>query len=262
MRIAVCLKYLPATSTEVRIAPGGGSLRIDAPELTLNPYDEYALEAALRLREKHPGSTILALSVGGEEALKCLQYALALKADEALQIQWLNPNPGYSAQAVAIALREFHPDLIFCGKHAIDDGQWLFPGALAEALDWPHASALWNLDVDFEKGEARGQRISDRGEETLTLRMPAVVSWDRGLTEPRIPTLKNRLAARRMQPMLKTLADLKGLPPTLENAVRRLGYLPPVQKPAPRLSHAAAPVAAAELVRWLTTETPIFGGKR
>ena len=251
MKIAVCLKAVPSTTADIRPAADGKSLQLGGVEMLVNPYDEYALEAALKLREAFPGSTILAVTAGGDDAAKCVLYAFSVGADSAVQIKASGLSARGAALAVAAGLKEFAPEIVLCGRQAIDDDQWEFPGALAELLDVPHLTAVTALSVAADGKKLSCKRRFNRDEQTLEATLPAVVSCDKGLNEPRSPTLKGRLDAKKKQPALKTPADLGLDPGALVSAIRIDTFSPPPQKTPGKTIALAAPEAARELVRWL-----------
>src|ERR1043165_6248415 len=145
MKIAVCLKLVPSTTADIRPSADGKSLQLSGVEMLVNPYDEYALEAALKLRETFAGSVIQVLTVGGEEASKCIVQAFSLSVDSAIHIKAPGVGPRGAALAISAALKEFSPDIVLCGRQAIDDDQWEFPGAVGELLGMPHLSAVSGL---------------------------------------------------------------------------------------------------------------------
>jgi len=258
MRIAVCLKLVPAATADIRVAPDGRGLLLAGLEMAVSLHDEYALETALRLRETFAGSAIHALSVGGEECVKCLQHALALGVDGVLHIRAPGADARAAARLAAAALKPLKLDMVLCGRQAADDDSWFFPGALGEWLDWPHLSAVYSVDVAPGERSVRCRRRFEGGEQTVVAPLPAVVSCDRGPQEPRIPTLKGRLAARKMQLPAKSPAELGIAPGELGPALASLRYAPPAQR-TPRKVLACAPAdAAAELLRLLRDEEKII----
>src|SRR5437868_4526845 len=112
MKIGVCLKLVPSTTADLRPAPDGSSIQLSGIEMVVNPYDEYALEAALRIRDTHPGSTILVFTAGGDNAVQCATYAFSLGADSAVHLK----APGISAQtaarAAAAVFKEWGAELV------------------------------------------------------------------------------------------------------------------------------------------------------
>ena len=254
MKIAVCLKPVPSTTAEIRPAADGKSVQLSGVEMLVNPYDEYALEAALKLREAFPGSTILAVTAGGDDAAKCVLHAFSLGADAALQIKAPGIGARGAALAIAAALKEFAPDIVLCGRQAIDDDQWELPGALGERLDMPHVSAVQALSVGADGKKLTAKRRFNRDEQTVESTLPAVVSCDKGLNEPRSPTLKGRLDAKKKTASIKTPADLGLDTALLQSALHVQTVSPPPQKTPGKTITLPPPDAAREIVRWLREE--------
>lgn len=247
MKIAVCIKQVPSTTAEIRIAPDGKSLQLAGVETILNPYDEYALEAALRLREQFPGSTISAISAGLDNSAKALQHALSLGVDSAIHLKIPNLDSRGASDALAAALKRSPPDLILCGRQAIDDDQWEVPGALGELLDAPHITAVSFISISADQKKITCKRRFNRDEQTLEAALPCVVSCDKGLNEPRAASLKGRLAAK-SKPVEVLDAAALGLT-SLTPALRIEKFLPPPQKTPGRTITLPPADAAKELVR-------------
>src|SRR4051812_42370609 len=258
MKIAVCLKLVPATTAEIRVAADGQSLALAGIETIVSPYDEYAMEAALKLREAAPGSTIQAITAGGDDALKCLQHAFSVGADTGLHIKDATLDARAAAKAAAAALASDKPDVILCGRQAIDDDQWFFPGALAEALNIPHVTAVSALNLSADKQSFQCRRRIEGGEQVIDVKLPALITCDKGLNEPRAPTLKGRLDAKKKQPVVKTPAELGLSAADITPALKVTAYAPPPQKTAGKIISSPAKEAAAELVRLLREEAKVI----
>ena len=258
MKVAVCLKLVPATTADIRVAPEAQSLNLSGVEMVLSPYDEYALEAALKLREQFKGSTILALTVGGDDSVKCLQHAFSVGADSGLHIKAAGADARGAARSAAAALKTIAPDLVLCGRQAIDDDLWLFPGALAEFLDLPHLTAASSLSVAADGKSAQCKRRFEDGEQTLEIVLPAVISCDKGLNEPRAPTLKGRLDAKKKPVEVKTPEALGISAEQMAPALKVSGYSPPPQKTPGKILTGSPQEAAAELVRLLHQDAKII----
>jgi electron transfer flavoprotein beta subunit len=256
MKIAVCLKLVPATTADIRIAPDGQSLQLAGVETVISPYDEYALEAALKLRESNAGSTIQVIAVGGDDALKCVQHAFSLAVDTAVHVKAPSVDARGAARCAAAVLKGAPADVILCGRQAVDDDLWLFPGALAEILDVPHATAISSLTASGNAFQCK--RRVEGAEQTIEIQMPAVLSCDKGLNEPRAPTLKGRLDAKKKQPAVKTPSDLGVSDADLAPALKVTRYSPPPQKSPGKVVAGEPAQAAAELVRLLREEAKII----
>jgi len=197
MRIIVLIKYVPDTSSVLSVGQDHKSIITDDLEYIINPYDEYALEEAVRVKESH-GAEVVAVSMGSEQSEKCLRQALANGADRALWVQLPDLNwvpPRLAAKILASVIGELTPDLIFAGKRAVDDDASQFPERIAEALQIPHVSGVMAFALD-------GRRVTvdcqlEEGQSTIETSLPALFTADKGLNVPRYPKLPDILKAKR-----------------------------------------------------------------
>jgi electron transfer flavoprotein beta subunit len=197
MLIAVVLKQVPDTEADIMIHPDN-SARIAEDDLKwiMNPYDEYAVEAAVSLAEEH-GADTLAVCIGPARSESVIRTAMAMDIDSGLLIthdSGYQPDIISQARIVAAALRDSSPDLIFCGREQIDTGDDAMAAALAEYLNMPHALNVSKLDLTGNTLNI--EREVDGGLFRVTLSLPGVVSCQKGLNEPRYPNL---MAVRRAQ---------------------------------------------------------------
>jgi len=258
MKIAVCVKLVPSTTALIRPSADGKLLDLAGVEMVMGPYDEFALEEALKVKDKVAGSEVLVVSVGGDGAAKILEHAYALGVDQCVLVKAPDADAAAAARCAAAALKAFGPQLVFCGRQAIDDDQWLFTGMLAELLDLPHVTAAGSFTLDAGNTKAECKRRVEGGEETLEVVLPAVISADKGLNEPRSPTLKGRLNAKKKQIAVKTPADLGVDAAALVPALRIEGYAPPPPKSPGKVIAKPAKEAAAELVKLLREEAKVI----
>jgi electron transfer flavoprotein beta subunit len=256
MNIVVCLKLVPATTADIRVAADGSALQLSGVEMVVSPYDEYALEAALKTREAFPGSTITAVTVGPDEASKCLTQAFSVGADSAIHIKESDLDAASAARVVAAAIKDTPPDLVLCGRQAIDDDQWLFPGALAELLNIPHVTAAASLEINEGGESAQCRRRFNDEDQLVEVRFPALISCDKGMNEPRSPTLKGRLDAKKKQPSVKSASDLDA--GALAAGLTVTKHAPPPEKTPGKVIDSPAAEAAAELVRLLREEAKVL----
>lgn len=258
MKIAVCVKLVPSTTALIRVGGDGKSLDLTGVEMVMSPYDEFALEEALKVRDKIPGSEILVVTVGGDVAAKNLEHAYALGVDQCLLVKAPEADAAAAARCAAAALKSFSAELVFCGRQAIDDDQWLFPGMLGELLDLPHVTAVSTFELAAGNAKATCKRRIEGGEETIELTLPALVSAEKGLNEPRSPTLKGRLNAKKKTIATKTPAELGVDAAALAPALRVEGYAPPPPKSSGKVIAKPAKEAAAELVKLLREEAKVL----
>jgi electron transfer flavoprotein beta subunit len=198
MNIVACVKQVPSSEARIQVAPDGRSIDRTSLELVLNPYDEYAVEEGLRTREKFGGS-LIALSVGPQKAEEALRTCLALGADRALIIKEdaLQGGDAYGlAQILAEAIRPLNADLILCGKTSIDVENHGVGVALAELLALPHVSVVSKLEWLGERC-IRVEREIEGAVEAVEVTLPAVVTANKGLNEPRYPSLPGIMKAKK-----------------------------------------------------------------
>jgi electron transfer flavoprotein beta subunit len=197
MKIIVLVKSVPDTASLLRIAAGGRRIITDELEFIVNPYDEFALEEGVRLKEA-VGGEVIAVGLGGQQTAKGLRHALAAGADLAIWIKTEEaaaPTPGEVAELLAAVLREQKPDVIFAGKVAIDDQAAQVPERIAVLLDIAHVPAITGFAVHGDQVEAVSQ-VED-GSVTVTVALPAVFTTEKGLNTPRYPKLPEILRAKR-----------------------------------------------------------------
>jgi electron transfer flavoprotein beta subunit len=249
MKIAVCLKRVPDTETRITIAPGGQSIVETGVKFILNPYDEFAVEAALLLKQAQ-GGEVVAITLGGDSSQETLRTALAMGADRAVLLKTSDTVVDTIAVAHALGaeLQSGGYDLVLLGKMAIDDYNHAMAPALGELLGLPAVSAVSKLTIEGGKGMA--EREVEGGVEVITFPLPAVVSADKGLNKPRLPTLPGIMAAKK-KPLETKPATLGPVLVTVQTLT------PPPERPAGRIVGEGA-AAVPELVRLLQTEAKVL----
>jgi electron transfer flavoprotein beta subunit len=252
MKIVACIKRVPATDTRVKVSPDGTSIDTSQVEWIINPYDEFALEAALRVKEAAGAGEVIALSLGPAETAKELRTCLAMGADRAIlvkDVQASRRDAQVTAQALAPVLAELAPDLVLCGKQSIDRDQGQVGILLAYALGLPCVTEISKLAV--ANGRATVERAGDGGTtERYEVTLPAVLTCQKGLNEPRYANLKGIMAAKK-----KPLEEREAgeLPDALQ--VRALEL--PAARPAGRIVGEGA-AAVDDLVRLLRQEAKVI----
>ena len=196
MKIVCCIKRVPDSETRVKIAPDGKSLDESSVKFVMNPYDEFAVEEALRRKEKAGAGEVVVLSVGSAAAQETIRTALAMGADRGILLQADKiPDPYETAKLIAAELKPGTWDLILFGRMAIDDYNHQVGVVVAELLGLPCVTAISHLDLDGAKGVA--EREIEGGIEVVEFPLPAVLTIDKGLNEPRYPALKGIMAAKK-----------------------------------------------------------------
>lgn len=195
MKILVPIKRVVDPYAKVRPLADGSGLDTAGAKFEINPFDEIAVEEAVRLREKQPGIEIVAVTIGGAECVDQLRKALAMGADKAILIE---TSQAYDSPSVAKELMalvaELQPDLVLMGKQATDDDNNQAAQMLAALLGWPQAT--FASKVELGSGTVKVTRETDTGEETLELDLPALVTTDLRLNEPRYIALPGIIKAR------------------------------------------------------------------
>lgn len=248
MNIAVCIKQTPDTAAAIVVAEDGQSIREEDLQWIINPYDEAAIERALRLTEAHGGEVTI-LSLGPERVEKAIREGLAMGAHKAVRLdaEQIPADPGATARALAAALRDGAYDLIMTGQQAVDDDHAQVPQRLAQALGLPCVTGIDDLDI--ADGRATARRIVESGHETVSFALPAVLGVNRRLNEPRYPSFKGIMQAKR-----KPIDVAPGETGEAKLVVERL-YLPE-QKSAGKIFEGGAE-AVPEVVRLLHEEAGI-----
>lgn len=223
MRVVVCIKQIGHICHPVGLDRKGGVIEPEKMVYMLNPYDEVALEEAIRIKEKFPGTEVVALTLGPPRSEEVLRYASALGADTLIRIDGDAPDPRATAALLAKIIADLEYDLILCGKKAMDRNGSMVGSFIAEILDIGQTTGILKLDVFPEKQKARVERSIGKGDrELIECSLPALFTVERGMNEPRYPALPNRLRAQKQKieqiavslhdPALGTESGLGGLP--------------------------------------------------
>ena len=198
MKIAVCVKRVPDMEQRFKIAGNGTSVDETGLKYTMSDFDEWAVEAALQLNEKHGGGEITVISLGPDAVQETIRKALAMGADRGVQLKTdAVPFDGFAvARALAAELQGGGYDLILFGKVAVDTSSGVTGTMTAELLGLPCVSAVSKLDI--ESGRGRAERVLEGAVEVVEFPLPAVVTVDQGLVaQARYPALKGIMAAKK-----------------------------------------------------------------
>ncbi len=249
MNSIVCIKRVPDSETRVRIGGDGKSIDPSGVKFVMNPYDEYALEEALALRDAAGEGKVTVVSVGPDEARETLRSALAMGADEAVLLRaGGSPDALAAAKVLAAEMADREYDLLLFGKQAIDDDGMQVPAMVAELLGLPCATVVVELEV--QDGSATARREVEGGHEVVEFDLPGVVAAQKGLNEPRYPSLKGIMAAKK-KPLEEKDVEL----PTSKLELLELS-LPP-ERPEPEIV-GEGPEAVGALVRKLREEARVL----
>jgi electron transfer flavoprotein beta subunit len=203
MKVLVSVKRVVDFNVKVRVKPDGTGVETANVKMSMNPFDEIAVEEAVRLREAGTATEVVVISCGPQACQETLRTALAIGADRAILVE---SNEDLQPLAVAKLLKKIiekeAPALVILGKQAIDDDSNQTGQMLAALMNWPQATFASKLKLAADKAEVT--REVDGGLETLSIKLPAIVTTDLRLNEPRYVTLPNIMKAKK-----KTLENLK-----------------------------------------------------
>lgn len=259
MNIVLCVKQVPSTETRIRVSTQTGFVDTSDAEWVVNPYDEYALETALRLKEQLGDVTISAVALGPDRVKSALKTVLATGADNALHL-WDPAYEGLDALSVgrvlAAAIARGQYDLVLCGKQAIDDDMAAVPQAVAHFLGIAHVAVV--AEVHIEGRRVVAHREVEGATEVVETALPCLLSIQKGRYEPRLPTLKGMMAAKKKEIPTLNLTELALDPARLTRGLVPVGdRLPPARKPG-RVIVAEPAAAVDELVRALHEEVRVI----
>ncbi len=198
MKILTLIRQVPDAEGGLRLSDG--AVELAGVALVMDTMDEYGVEQALRLREAAPGGEVevIALAVGPVKNEEVLRSALALGADRAVHVKAdVALDPVALSKVVAALVKSEGADLVLCGGRQSDWDSEALGGAVAERLGWPQIT--WTTELAMQDGTLRGRHDTERGSEAFEVSLPAAVTTQQGLCEPRFPTLPNIVKARKKE---------------------------------------------------------------
>ncbi len=261
MNIIVCMKRTPDTATKIAVKDG----QIDPACLDtwiINPYDEYAIEEALQLKDRAGGGKITLVSIGPPEAQETIRKGLAMGCDEAIHLvddAFAGLDPLGAAKVLAAAIQKVGDfDLVYTGWKGVDEDHGQTGIYLAEFLGLPHVSMVVKID-DFGDGEARVEREVEGGHELVRTSLPAVFTAQKGEHEPRYPTLRGIMGAKKKPFQTWTAADVGLAPADLQAVQETLSVtLPPQRQAGHIVEGETVAEKARELARLLREEAKVI----
>ena len=256
MNIIACVKQVPDTESQIRVKPDGSGIDDTGIKWVMNPYDEFGVEEGLRLKEKLGGEMTI-VSLGPARALESIRTALAMGADKGIHIN----DPAFdgadayvTATALAAAIRNIPYDIIFCGQRAIDDDSGQVGAILAELLNIPQVTVVTKIDVDGNS--AKVIRPIEGAQLLIESSLPAVITAQKGLNEPRYASLPGIMKAKKKPVEVRDAASL-GV--TVDVKARVVKTLPPPARSPGRIICGDDPAAKAkELARLLREEAKVI----
>ncbi|MDP3149071.1 MAG: electron transfer flavoprotein subunit beta/FixA family protein [Ignavibacteria bacterium] len=228
MKIAVCVSHVPDTATRIKIAADQKSIDPAGVSFVLNPYDEYAVEEALKTKEKFGGEVVV-LSVGGDRVKETIRKSLAMGVDEGVHLKTDEALDSFAiAQALADEIKSLGSELVFMGKQSVDYDSGMVGQLTAELLSFNSISVCVTFNLDGNTITA--EREIEGGKEIVETSLPCIITAQKGLNEPRYASLKGIMAAKKKviqeKPVASTPALVENLQlkmPTAKNPGRILG---------------------------------------
>jgi electron transfer flavoprotein beta subunit len=205
--VVICVKQVPDTSVERTLQQGDGTLDRQAPEGLINELDEYAIEEGLRIAEAHGGEVTI-LTMGPQKATESIRKALSMGADKAVHLvddALAGSDALATSYAISKVLEQTGFDVVICGSESTDARTGVLPAMLAERLGVPQLTLASKVDIDGRQVTIR--RVTDEGYEVVTADYPAVVSVVEKVNEPRYPSFKGIMAAKKKPVKTMSLAD-------------------------------------------------------
>jgi electron transfer flavoprotein beta subunit len=209
MKLLVCVKRVVDYNVKIRVKPDGSGVELANIKMSMNPFDEIAVEEAVRLKEQGKATEIVAVSIGPQQAAETIRTALAMGADRGILVKTdATVEPLAVAKILAKVVEQEKPDLIIMGKQAIDDDSNQTGQMLAALLGWPQGTFAFKVNVG--EGSIDVTREVDGGLQTVGLKLPAIVTTDLRLNEPRYASLPNIMKAKK-KPFDETSPETLGV---------------------------------------------------
>jgi len=255
MKILVPIKQVPDTATQVKVGSDPRAIETAGITWIISPYDEFAVEEALRIKEKRGQGEVVTVSLGPDRVKEALRSSLAMGADRAIHVNdpaFAEADTLLTARALAAVFTQEAPQLAIFGRQAIDDDMGAVPAQVAELLGWPSLYWIMEAAIDADGKTIRAGRQVEGGLEVFEAPLPCVLTAQKGLNEPRYPTLKGIMGAKKKEIKDLKAGDLGLAPAPPQISVVRLEALPP--RPPGRIIGGAVKDAVHELVRALREE--------
>ncbi len=258
MSIFVLVKQVPDTETKIRIKADKSGIETNEVKWIINPYDEFAIEEALKTKDKIKSPSVTVLSLGPDRVVEALRTALAMGADNAIHVKTESEVDTFTvAKALSEVLKKENATVVFAGKQAVDDDQAATFGFVAEFMGWPSVSVVSKIDWDPSGTSLKAEREVEGGTKfVVQSSVPVCLAVDKGINTPRYASLPGIMKAKKKEIKGYTLSDL-GL--SADSAkVKDSDYLPPPERAAGKKLSGDAATQARELVRLLREEAKVI----
>lgn len=256
MNIYVCVKQVPDTETKIKLNGDKSGIETAGVKWILSPYDEFAVEEALRLKEKNAGSTVTVVSAGPSRVVETIRTALAMGCDNAIHVELPETSDNWmAAKAIAETLKkEPQVDLVFTGKEAIDDGGAQTSQLIAEMMGIPYSTVI--LNAEYGEGKVKLKREIEGGAvEVVEMTLPGLIAAQKGMNEPRYASLPNIMKAKKKEVRTVKSSDV-GVSESDQKIRFKNFELPPPKQAGKKIEGDVA-TQAKELVRLLHEEAKV-----
>ncbi len=224
MKILVAIKRVVDYNVRVQVKPDGSGVATDGVKMSINPFDEIAIEEALRIKEKGLADEVVVVTIGSNDSQQQLRTAMAMGADRSILVESGEAiQPLHAAQVLLKVIEAEQPGLVIMGKQAIDDDNNQTPQMLATL--WNRPQATFVSELQFDGNNIKATREVDAGLQTIEVEMPAVISTDLRLNEPRFVKLPDIMKAKKKPLDVQAIGDLVSDPQGA--AIEVLSYEPP-----------------------------------
>ncbi|MBU0617827.1 MAG: electron transfer flavoprotein subunit beta/FixA family protein [Planctomycetes bacterium] len=260
MKILVVIKQVPDSTTNIKIRPDGEDIERAGVKMVVDPFDEFAIEQAVRLKETRSDvEAVTVLIMGSAQCSEALRTALAVGADDAIHLHddaFEKLDELQQAAAIAAVISDGGYDLVFRGKQEIDLDSGQLGPALAEALGWPHVGAATKFEMAEDGKSFIANRRIEGADEVVEVQLPALVTTEKGLCEMRYPSLPNLMKAKRKPVKTMTAADVPGFAEVIAavGGSKMHGLAPPPARPPGKILKGETGDTVKELVRLLREE--------
>jgi electron transfer flavoprotein beta subunit len=261
MNTIVCVKHVPDTESAIRVSPDGSGIEMEGLNFVLNPYDEYAVEEAIQIKERLGEGKITAVCIGPQDATKSIRTCLAMGSDDAVHVldnDYQRYDGTTTALILASVIRDMEFDLILCGKQSVDDDCSQVGPALAEFLGIPNVSVITKLDLSEDRSRVTVEREIEGANEIVECSLPALLTAQKGLNEPRYPALPNIMKAKKKPITTKTLDDLGLSADETTPKVDIKGFSAPPERKAGKVLEGSPQEVVKEVLRLLMEEARVL----
>jgi len=266
MKVLTLVKHVPDSTTKIKVKQDGSGIETAGVKFLMNPFCEFAVEAALQFREKNPAAAaeITAMTLGPAKAVEVLRTAYAMGVDHAVHLcddAFSDLDDLATARVLAAAIKDQGFDIVFTGKYAIDYDRGQVGPALAEYLGWQHVGTVTGIEWDADLKSATARRRIEGAEEVVQVQLPALFAIDKGYVEPRYPSLPGLMKAKKKPIDVKDAAALGLSAEELSKASMATWtgqFTPPPPRPPGRILEGEPEEAVKQLVRILRDEEKII----